>query len=211
VSDPIRVVKLGGSLLDWDALPRQLRRWLDVQPPARTLLIVGGGRWAGAVRQEDHRRPLDERVAHWMCIDAMSITARLVSEWMPEVVLLDDVGQFHSACQETPLAILHVGRFLRDVEPTLPGERLPESWDVTSDSISARVAQCVGADELVLLKSTLASGPANPQAWAAAKLVDPFFPHVSGELFQTRCVNLRSDGFDEVIAISEHKKTAAPH
>ena len=210
MNDPIRVVKLGGSLLEWEPLPEQLRRWLDLQPPARTLLIAGGGRWADAVRQQNRRRRLDERTAHWMCIDAMSITARLVASWMPDAPLLDDVGEFRSLCRETPLAILDVGRFLREVEPTLLGERLPENWDVTSDSIAARVAQCAGAEELVLLKSMLREGWANPQAWAKAGYVDRIFPRATRDLRQLRCVNLQSDGFDEVIAISAHKKTAAP-
>ena len=196
MNDPIRVVKLGGSLLDWDSLPRRLRHWLDAQPPARTLLIAGGGRWADSVR--DDRRRLDERTAHWMCIDAMSITARLVAEWMSEAALLEDLGSFLAATKATPLTILDAKSFLREVEPTLPGERLPESWNVTSDSIAARVAQYVAAEELVLLKSTLPIGPANPQAWAEAGYVDRFFPRASGELRQVRCVNLRSDGFDEV-------------
>ncbi|MCH8043407.1 MAG: hypothetical protein IID44_06775 [Planctomycetes bacterium] len=215
MNESVRVVKIGGSLLDWDDLPRQLDRWLDLQQPARTLLIAGGGRWADAVRQESRRRPLDQRTAHWMCIDAMSITARLVADWMSDALLLDDVNEFVRPQGETPLAILDARSFLREVEPTLPGERLPESWDVTSDSIAARVARYVEAEELVLLKSTLPCGPAmcgsaNPLAWAEVDYVDRFFPNVTRDLRRLRCVDLRSDGFDEVTATCEHKKTAAP-
>ena len=198
MNEPIRVVKLGGSLLDWDALPQQLRRWLALGQPARTLLVVGGGRWVDAVRREDVRRHLDERTAHWTCIDAMSVTARLVADWIREAVLFDDVGRFLASSEETPLAILDVGRFLRDVEPAMPGDRLPESWDVTSDSIAARVARIVGAAELVLLKSALPDGSASPQAMAEAGYVDRFYPRAAASLPRVRCVHLRSDGFDEV-------------
>ena len=174
-------------------MPQRLRRWLALQPPARTLLIVGGGHRVDALRQQDRRRQLDQRAAHWMCIDAMGVTARLVADWMREAVLTDDVGHFIGSTEEAPLAILDVGRFLREVEPTLPGERLPESWDVTSDSIAARVAVAVGADELVLLKSALPEDTAKPQAMAEAGYVDRFFPTVARELNQLRCVNLRAD------------------
>ena len=52
--------------------------------------------------------------------------------------------------------ILAPGNFLREVEPGLPGPKLPVGWDVTSDSIAARVAVLFDVAELVLLKSSSA-------------------------------------------------------
>ena len=82
-------------------------------------------------------------------------------------------------------------KFLKEQEPHLPGTHLPSDWSVTSDSISARIAEVLQADELVLLKS------ADPSArsWsnlAAAGYVDWFFRAFDGSGFQTRVINLRS-------------------
>src|SRR5262245_59141995 len=49
----LRVVKLGGSLLTWAEWPTACRRWLAMQPPRRTVLIVGGGGMVDAVRNWD--------------------------------------------------------------------------------------------------------------------------------------------------------------
>ena len=51
--------------------------------------------------------------------------------------------------------IFDPSRFLETIEPTLDGETLPQSWDVTSDSIAARIARLLTCHELVLLKSCL--------------------------------------------------------
>ena len=112
-----------GERLDY--VSHHYDHWDDY--PGERVMVVGGGRWVDAVRREDHRRRLDERTAHWMCIDAMSITARLLADWMPEAVLLDDLGSFVASAEKTTLAILNPRRFLQEMELALRGERLPES------------------------------------------------------------------------------------
>jgi hypothetical protein len=82
---------------------------------------------------------------------------------------------------------------LEQAEPQAPGDRLPHSWDVTSDSIAARLAAVVDADELVLLKSAdpPAEGGASLLQWAARGYVDRHFPQAARNLI-VRCENLRS-------------------
>jgi 5-(aminomethyl)-3-furanmethanol phosphate kinase len=68
---------------------------------------------------------------------------------------------------------------------------LPENWDVTSDTIAARVAVHVAADRLTLLKS--ASLPPGTTRLEAARLglVDPLLPIVAQPLKQVEYLNLR--------------------
>ena len=43
---PVRIVKVGGSLLDFPQLVPSLERFLGCQSPAATVMVCGGGPWA---------------------------------------------------------------------------------------------------------------------------------------------------------------------
>src|SRR5690606_28099411 len=76
--------------------------------------------------------------------------------------------------RETP--VFAPRRFL-DAEDRAAADPLPHRWDVTSDSIAARLAVRLGAVRLVLLKSTAAPPGLDRPGAAALGLVDPPFPH----------------------------------
>src|SRR5262249_26892727 len=54
-------------------------------------------------------------------------------------------------------------------------ERLPHSWEVTSDSVAARASALVGARQLVLLKSAACREETDCAAAIRCGLVDPCF------------------------------------
>jgi aspartokinase-like uncharacterized kinase len=89
------------------------------------------------------------------------------------------------------LAILDPLPYLLAAEAATKFTPLPHSWDVTSDSIAARVAAELQA-ELVLLKSTPPPSDDLPAA-AASGYVDPYFPTAAAGLQSVRFVNLRSE------------------
>src|SRR5688500_7302297 len=76
---PLRVVKVGGSLLTWPELPQALRSWLAERPAGINVLICGGGALVDALRETDGTLHLSQRAMHRLAIDAMSITARLLA------------------------------------------------------------------------------------------------------------------------------------
>ena len=80
---PFRIVKLGGSLLDWRETPKKIAKWIAQQTPARNVWVVGGGNFVDQVRKWDQSTPIDDADAHWICVDLMSINARLVRSWFP--------------------------------------------------------------------------------------------------------------------------------
>jgi aspartokinase-like uncharacterized kinase len=206
----IRIVKLGGSLLDWPLFPRELRRWLAAQTTALNVLVVGGGELAEAVRRLDEIHHLSPRDAHWLAAETMQITAKFVASRLPESLGTKRFDELMVVSAAEGVVIFDAWQFLCEVEPTLPGERLPESWDTTSDSIAARLAVAVDAEELVLLKSALprwASGSATIHALAAEGYVDAALPRIAPELRRLRCVNLRDGGFAEWEITTEAQRT----
>jgi 5-(aminomethyl)-3-furanmethanol phosphate kinase len=194
-----RVVKLGGSLLDLADLTPRLRRWLAAGSQWCNVIVVGGGRLADTIRDYDKRHGLDETVSQWLCLRAMSANAELVAALLPEADLVHSVAEFRQLPATTGLMVFDAWVFLRDEEPKLVAEPLPASWQVTSDSIAARLAEILGAAELVLLKS--ASPPANSTVASAvaAGYVDGYFPIAARRLTRIECVDLRGDEFDTAL------------
>jgi 5-(aminomethyl)-3-furanmethanol phosphate kinase len=190
-----RVIKLGGSLLDESGWPDAFRRWLDRQPTMRNVLIVGGGALADSIRRWDRVHGLAPSDAHWLAIGTMSLTARLAIKLLPEAAWSDEwrtVLNFRGVADSTQtLLIFDPIRLLKTIEPTLGGDRLPASWDVTSDSIAARIAWLIECRELVLLKSCLPGQDITTLERAAdSQYVDRAFPRFARDLQHVRFVNL---------------------
>jgi aspartokinase-like uncharacterized kinase len=222
----VRVVKVGGSLFDFSRLPEALRAWLRTQEPAANVLIAGGGRWADVIRDADARFALGDEASHWLCVDILGSSARLLAALLREsrlVTSLRGLRRVLSSAPERsapepdsagapcepaagnrrpppgrariepadvaalpPIVFCPVS-FLHEDEPQLDEHPLPHTWNVTTDSIAARLAETLSADELVLLKS--ADPP--PVAGAAGEYVDNYFAQVARRLRRVRMVNLR--------------------
>jgi len=199
MSGDFRVIKLGGSLLDIDGLAARFRRWRAAQEPMRDVMIAGGGRLADVVRGAFRRHALGEEAAHWLCIRLLGVTAELAHRLLPESVLLCRLEELRDGQDKGRVAIFESERFLRQ-EETRPGAaRLPHTWDVTSDSIAARLAEALSARELVLLKSALPAAGSSLASVAEAGMVDRCFPQAAARLPQVRVVNFRAEDFPQVI------------
>ncbi len=182
-----RIVKVGGSLFDLPNLGEQVQAWLDRQTPAGNVLFAGGGEEVDRIRSECKTAELGEHEAHWQCIKALSATASHLGELMPGVTV-----QTHIPFPPHRTVIFSCATWLKNIEPLVSGTRLLASWDVTSDSIAARLAICIDADELVLLKSA-DSLSKDLQLLTDAGYIDKFFPRLAGEIPPLRIVNLRKE------------------
>lgn len=201
----IRVIKVGGSLFQCDRLPGLLTAWLaqasdnrtgdaDQGQPRIDILVAGGGAIVDQVRLLDQRFALDSETSHWMSVGAMSCTSRLLAELLelgqPISRWEDLLAVVAGGCSRP--VIFDVQQWLAEFEAGQPGVPLARDWRATSDSIAARLAGVLSADELVLLKST---GIAAGIGWSKAAeqgLVDEFFPRVAAGARQIDWVNLRS-------------------
>jgi len=182
-------------LFDWPELPAALDRWLGSQTPAVHVLVAGGGPLVEAIRQANRVFSFDEEAAHWLCIDAMGITAKMIALSLDHARVVGQLDELRQivASQIPECIVFDPGRFLRKEEPACPGCVLAEDWSVTSDSIAARLAEVLNADELVLLKSAEPpSGSDDLRALAEQGYVDRQFPAFERKRFSYRFVNLRA-------------------
>lgn len=135
----MRVVKLGGSLLETGKLFDCLKRIISQNQ--KTVVVCGGGFFADAVRDAQKKWQFDDVVAHEMAILAMQQTALMCQNLQPEFVLVSKISEFkhHTLAIWSPAL-----EELTEIKP---------SWDVTSDSLAAWLATKLNADELVVVKS----------------------------------------------------------
>lgn len=196
---PRHVLKLGGSLLNCADLVLRLRQWLARQEPAERLLIVGGGELAESIRRADRLHNLGDVTSHWLAVRTMAIYAELLKAMLPESRWCASVRSLLEQAASPGLVIVDPWIFLHDEEPKLSAAPLPTSWDVTSDSIAARLAALVGAKELTLFKSTLPATGYTIDKAAESGYVDRFFPRAVERLTRVRAVNLRDDEFAETL------------
>lgn len=189
----LRIIKVGGSLFQYDGLVPALRDWLSLQPPARNLLIPGGGSLVDTVRDLDQRYGLEPPAAHWLSIRLLDVTARLLHLLLPEAEFTDrwDDLRHRLSTDAEALLVFSVEEFLQLHERDLPGRKLRPDWSTTSDSIAARVAEVLGAEQLVLLKSADVPCQAGREQLAADRYVDTHFPAAARGL-PVSCVNLRT-------------------
>ena len=167
-ASPLRVLKLGGSLLDLPDLPErfnQYRNTLASTGQQRLLLLVGGGVAADVVRQHNRLHDLGEHDGHWLAVRAMSFNAHCVARILGGCEIVTSLEACPAVWAKGHVAMVEPVAWLQAME--LAGVTLPHRWSFTSDSIAAAIARQTQADILTLLKSTLP--PAQVDAPKAAR------------------------------------------
>ena len=186
------VAKVGGSLFDLPDLGPRLRRWLSERDDHHFILIPGGGAIADVIRHLDRQHHLGERVAHWLALRSLSLNAHVLAALLRDLPVIDYLPRPEEwEAEGWPVVILDPAAFVW-ADRRSP-ERLPESWDVTSDSVAARVAQAFSADRLILLKSADLEAPYDWNRAAKRGFVDPYFATIVANAgVEVEVVNLRA-------------------
>jgi aspartokinase-like uncharacterized kinase len=166
------VVKVGGSLFNLPDLGVRLKAWLKTLPCGKVILIAGGGAAADVIRAMDRIHRFGEEKSHWLALESLALTTSLLRALAPPSLAVQDLHAF--ACWDE-------GR---------PGS-LPHRWDVTSDSLAARVCEVKGTGELILLKSVTIPPEIDWTEASRRGYVDAFFPTMVARGIKVRAVNFR--------------------
>jgi aspartokinase-like uncharacterized kinase len=127
----MKVVKIGGSLL------QLAERITPVFTDYEVLLIPGGGVFSDAVRMIYSKHMISDETAHKMAILGMHQYGLFLSD-ISGIQTIDSIKDFNGCAILLPLKIIE-------------DSDLPESWDVTSDSIACYVARKAGEREFIKL------------------------------------------------------------
>ncbi|TSA57319.1 MAG: uridylate kinase [Methylophilaceae bacterium] len=174
------VIKLGGSLLGSE----ELTHWLNLiakHGNGKVIIVPGGSVFADAVREAQKRSGVNDAVAHKLALLAMDQYGHLLAAMNPNLV---------TASSELELAECgwqHKGVIWLPSCMALADAGIPKNWQLTSDSLSAWLANKLGAEQLVLVKSkTFSSYQASTtlQTLVHDDLVDSEFASMaSGSVF----------------------------
>lgn len=186
------VVKVGGSLLEWPGLADRLASYLEGRRAARVVLVVGGGRFADALRGLDRAQSLGEDRSHALALRVLDVTAHALAAVVPGLVVVDEVADLPRAWGLGLVPVLAPRSFL-DGDDRSP-DPLPHAWSTTTDAIAARLATRLGASGLVLLKSVPAPPGADLEAATRLGLVDPEFARAAAGLPLVAYLDLRGPG-----------------
>jgi dihydroneopterin aldolase len=159
---------LGGS----HANGPHLNDWLAaIAAEAGAIAIVpGGGPFADTVRTAQASMGFDDRAAHAMALMAMRQLGCALESLNPTLSL--------TASRSAILRALKDGKVpVWSPEPMARAAALPETWELTSDSLAAWLAGVLGASRLVLVKhGRFETATVDARDLVARGVVDPLFP-----------------------------------
>lgn len=168
------VVKLGGSLNADPLLPK----WLEALTQlggGRVVLVCGGGRFAEAVREHQSHWQFNDLAAHNMALLAMVQTAYFLHALNPALRM--------AGSDADAQRVLRLGKTALWTPLALLAERADDgtNWSVTSDSIALALAQRLGAERLVLVKSCAVDAAMSLAQLGEAGVVDTRFASLAAQ------------------------------
>ena len=180
------IIKLGGSLIEKGRdIVRFLKDYVEEKEKDRDkaptlILIPGGGPFAEVVRNVSADLSISEETAHWMAVLAMHQYGLLLANGEIGIALVESMKEIDGA---EPI------RILLPYEVLKADDCLPHTWDVTSDTIAAFVANKIG--EKTFIKLTDVDGIIDEKG----HLIKEIYAKEMVELEEKGCVDAGLPGF----------------
>jgi aspartokinase-like uncharacterized kinase len=140
------VVKLGGSLATDETLPY----WLDVLScygGGEVVIVPGGGPFSELVMKSQGFWNFDDSSAHRMALMAMGQYGVMMTGMRPDLEPVESLQDIQKVLNRAGVPVWLPEHLLGK------DHRVEHSWDVTSDSLAAWLAQQLLASHLLLVKS----------------------------------------------------------
>jgi aspartokinase-like uncharacterized kinase len=181
------VIKLGGSLSRSDEFVNCLNK-IEKNYQGRAVVIVpGGGAFADQVRLAQQQWQFDDQTAHHMAILAMQQMALMINGLKPDFAIANTLAEIQVLLDSEKIVIWSPNI------TELNSAGIAASWDITSDSLSAWLADKVSATELILIKSAMIDTRLSLQQLAELDIVDKAFcGFVSQATFKTHIIHAQS-------------------
>jgi len=163
------VVKLGGSLSQSDALIKCLNSVEQRYAGCTVVIVPGGGAFTDQVRKAQQHWQFNDEIAHRMAILAMQQMALLFKGLKDEFSIAHSVTEIRKQLLPQKTVI-----WSPDIVE-LDNAAIQASWDITSDSLAAWLANTLSATELILVKSALIDNNQCLQQLAEYNIIDQGF------------------------------------
>ncbi|MCW4015134.1 MAG: hypothetical protein NWF06_02075 [Candidatus Bathyarchaeota archaeon] len=139
------VLKIGGSLAeDPTSLVRLCQQVSKIAKTHKIAVVPGGGVFADTVRKLDRIYNLSNKIAHKMAILAMDQYGLFLSNIAPNSHISYNLEEIENATSGT-LPIFLPSKLMFHKDP------LENSWDITSDTIAAYIADLLHSKKLILV------------------------------------------------------------
>ncbi|MFW9895030.1 MAG: hypothetical protein ACFFD7_04425 [Candidatus Thorarchaeota archaeon] len=142
------IFKIGGKILedieDLNSTISQLTQLYDKGELQRIVLIPGGGSLANFIRTVYNELQFTEELGHWMGIISMNYNGIELGKRFPQIEIIEDINRLK--IKNKIFCIFLPYRFLKE------NDKLPYSWDVTSDSITLFLAKELDITHCILIK-----------------------------------------------------------
>jgi len=142
------IFKIGGKILenfeDLNSTLSQLTQLYDNGRIQKIILIPGGGTLANFIRKVYSELKLTEELGHWMGVISMNYNGIEIGKKFPKLDVIEDINRLKKL--DKCLCIFLPYQFLKETD------RLPHSWDVTSDSITLFLANELEIPHCFLIK-----------------------------------------------------------
>jgi aspartokinase-like uncharacterized kinase len=179
------VIKLGGSLLETGKLGQCLDKIEQNYHGDSVVIVPGGGVFAEQVRKAQREWRFDDAVAHRMAILAMQQMALMINAFKPQIPIVNIIKAKSLSENKLPSNSI----WSPEIEE-LDQAGIPNSWGITSDSLSAWLAGQLGADELIVVKSVNINEEHTVQELVKLQIVDAeFCRYLQPDLCKTTVIN----------------------